>query len=356
MNKITEYADRFIDFAPSAAAIVVAIIVLWVIHWMLQRRLSDVSEQGFKRPLITLVISLVGLLAVILLLPISDSSRGQLLSLLGILLSAAIALSSTTFLGNIMAGMMLRGVRTMRPGRFVEIDRHFGRVTQRGLFHVEIQGEDRNLTSLPNMYLATNPVKTYRADGVIVAAEVSLGYDANRDRVNEALSEAALAAGLTEPYVHVLNLGDFSVTYRISGLLEDVKTLISTRSKLRELMLDALHGKGIEIVSPTFMNTRALDPEQKIRPDRVFAKSHSEEEPIAESLVFDKADEAESLERLRQSLAAVEESIKQAELQLKETDSAHLKREIEARQSWLKTRLDALQEVIQEREKENEKE
>jgi len=70
----------------------------------------------------------------------------------------------------------------------------------------------------------------------------------------------------------------------------------------------------------------------------------------------DKADEAESLERLRQSLAAVEESIKQAELQLKETDSTHMKREIEARLSWLKTRLDALQEVIREREKENDKE
>jgi small-conductance mechanosensitive channel len=354
MDTITQYADKLIELAPSAAAIVVVIVVLWVIHWLLVRRLANLSEQGFKRPAITLVISLVGLLVIVLLLPISDSSRGQLLSLLGILLSAAIALSSTTFLGNIMAGMMLRGVRTMRPGRFLEVDRHFGRITQRGLFQVEIQGEDRNLTSLPNMYLATNPMKTYRDDGVIVAAQVSLGYDVERDKVNQALLEAAQTAGLSDPFVHIIELGDFSVTYRVNGLLEDVKTLISTRSRLRELMLDSLHQVGIEIVSPTFMNTRALDPTQQVRPSHQPVTPSAEREPVAESLIFDKADEAESLERLRQSLQAVEENLQQADAQLKETDNPHMKREIEARQSWLATRKETLQEIIKEREKEQE--
>ena len=90
MERLTQYVEKLIDLAPSAAAIVVVIVLLWMINRLLQRRLSELSEQGFKRPLITLVISLAGVLAVILLLPVSESSRGQLLSLLGILLSAAI--------------------------------------------------------------------------------------------------------------------------------------------------------------------------------------------------------------------------------------------------------------------------
>jgi small conductance mechanosensitive channel len=356
MERLTQYVEKLIDLAPSVAAIVVVIVLLWVINRLLQRRLSELSEQGFKRPLITLVISLAGVLAVILLLPVSESSRGQLLSLLGILLSAAIALSSTAFLSNIMAGFMLRSVRIMRPGRFLEVGEYFGRVTQRGLFHVQIQGEDRNLISLPNMYLAITPMKNYRDDGVIVSAEVSLGYDAGREQITNALSEAAIAAGLTEPYVHVMELGNFAVTYRINGLLEDVKLLISTRSKLREMVLDTLHGAGIEIVSPTFMNTRALDPDQPIRPDQASVRPQAEKEPIAEALIFDKADQAESLERLRQSLAAVQQGLEQAQVQLKETESPRMKREIEARKSWLTTRLEALQETIQEREKDNEQE
>ncbi|MGB8329288.1 MAG: hypothetical protein WCE62_04110 [Polyangiales bacterium] len=45
--------------------------------------------------------------AAALQLPIGDAPRGQLLSLLGLLVTAAIALSSTTLLGNAMAGIML---------------------------------------------------------------------------------------------------------------------------------------------------------------------------------------------------------------------------------------------------------
>ena len=41
-------------------------------------------------------------------------------------------------------------------------DTLFGRVTERGLFHTEIQTEDRDLVTLPNLYLVTNPVKVVR--------------------------------------------------------------------------------------------------------------------------------------------------------------------------------------------------
>jgi len=55
-----------------------------------------------------LALSIVALLMVIISSPLSDAPKGQLLSLVGMLLSAAIALSSTTFLGNAMAGVTYR--------------------------------------------------------------------------------------------------------------------------------------------------------------------------------------------------------------------------------------------------------
>ena len=45
-------------------------------------------------------------------------------------------LSSTTFIGNIMAGLMLRVVRSFRPGDFVHVGDYFGRVSEQSLFHV----------------------------------------------------------------------------------------------------------------------------------------------------------------------------------------------------------------------------
>ena len=156
---------------------------------------------------------------VILTLPVSETTIGQLLGLIGILLSAVIALSAMTFVGNIMAGLMLRAIKNFRPGDFVRVGDHFGRISERGLFHIEIQTEDRDLTTLPNQYLVTNPVKVIRSSGTLVTADVSLGYDVSRVVVERVLLEAATDAELKEPFVYVIGLGDFSVAYRIAGLL-----------------------------------------------------------------------------------------------------------------------------------------
>lgn len=51
-----------------------------------------------------------------------------------------------------------------------------------------------------------------------------------RDRVYDLLLQAAGETRLKEPFVQVLELGDFSVTYRVAGLLSEVKQVISTRS------------------------------------------------------------------------------------------------------------------------------
>ena len=131
-----------------------------------------------------------------------------------------------------MAGMMLRAVRSFRPGDFIRVGDYFRRVSEQGLFHVEIQTEDRDLTTMPNLYLVTNPFKVIRSSGTIISAEVSLGYDIPRTKIESLLIEAALAVQLEEPFVLVTELGDFAVTYRISGLFPKVKHILSTRSAL----------------------------------------------------------------------------------------------------------------------------
>jgi small-conductance mechanosensitive channel len=251
---------------PLGAAILGVVVILFAARYLLEKRYAERPGYGLRRQVITLSLSFIGLLVVIMTLPISDTSIGQLLSLIGILLSATIALSAPTFVGNIMAGMMLRAVRSFRPGDFIRVGNYFGRVSEQGLFHVEIQTEDRDLTTMPNLYLVTNPVKVIRSSGTIISAEVSLGYDIPLKKIENALIEAALAAQLEEPFVLVTALGDFAVTYRVSGLLPKVKHVLSTRSALHVQMLDKLHEGGVEIVSPTFMNTRAITDKKRFVP------------------------------------------------------------------------------------------
>ncbi|MDT8421866.1 MAG: mechanosensitive ion channel [Desulfuromonadales bacterium] len=263
-------------------------------------------ERSIHRQVVMVITTLIALIGLIVLLPIDDALRGQILSLLGILLSATIALSSTTFLGNALAGVLLRNVRSFRTGDFIYINEQFGRVSGRGLFHIEIQTRDRDLVTLPNLYVTNNPVKVIRDSGTMVSAEVSLGYDVPRGRIETLLAQAARESGLEDPFVHIMQLGDFSVHYRVNGMLTDVKQLLSARSRLNGAIIDTLHNEGIEIVSPRFMNTRDVAEQTFIaRPDTAAAGASETKDP--EGIIFDKAEKAATLEEQKACLSELEQ-------------------------------------------------
>lgn len=311
--------DTLLSLAPSALVLVLTIVIAAALRAWMDRSRSAATTHRTRNQVILLTVTILGLIVVILMLPVSDEFRREILRLIGIVLSAGIALSSTTFLGNLLAGLMLRAVRNFRAGDFISVEDHFGRVSERGIFHTEIQTEERSLVTLPNLYLVTNPVTTVRSSGTIVSATVSLGYDVPRLRVEELLRQAAVRADLEDPFVVTQELGDFSVTYRVAGLLTEVKSLISARSRLRGAVLDCLHAGGVEIVSPNFMNQRVLAP------DRVFIPSSGSEQaaeieaeaPVPENILFDKADRAEETEKIARTIGSVSEELRAVEVELK---------------------------------------
>ena len=294
--------------------IATVLLGLWLSHWLLLKHSGVHSGNHMPRQLIFMVVVAVGIVLIILALPVPDSTQNQLLSLLGLVLTGVIAFSSTTFVANIMAGVMLRSVRSFRTGDFIRVADHFGRVTERGLFHIEIQSEERDLITLPNLYVASNPVKVVHSSGTIVSCDLSLGYDLPHYKITPLLKQAAQQVGLKEPFVHLRELGDFAISYRICGFYEEVKQLLSKRSELRTQVLDNLHGAGIEIVSPTFMNQRQVNDDTFTAPPQ-RAKNSDLSAANAETMMFDKAERAEKLEALKKELAELREADKQVEAQ-----------------------------------------
>lgn len=312
MQSILDVLSRALPLLPSVAVIAAAVAASLAVRRVLgDRNPGAQTQHRFRLQITNLTIALVATLVLLVVLPVDATLRGQLLSLFGIVLSATIALSSTTFVGNIMAGMMLKAVRNFRSGDFIEVGEHFGRITSRGLLSTEIQTEYRDLVTLPNLHLVTNPVKVVRTSGTLVSAEVSLGYDVPHEQVERLLCDAATDAGLVEPATLVMELGDFSVTYRVLGLLEEVKHLLTTRSRLRCAMLDRLHGDDVEIVSPAFTNRRTLDPASRVIPERIAAPpaTPAPQESVVEDVAFDKAEEAETLEQLEAEHRRIREAI-----------------------------------------------
>ena len=145
------------------------------------------------------------------------------------------------------------------------------------------------------------------------------------------------------------------MTYRIAGLLKEVKQLISARSRLREMVLDSLHKGRIEIVSPTFMNTRALSERKAFIPDEEVTAGEVEkgkEKSAPENIVFDKAEQAESLEKMRQRYETLGDEINAVKERLKETADGTLKDELKLHKEWLEKRREKLAEIIKKKENE----
>jgi small conductance mechanosensitive channel len=337
----------------TAAIVMVGVValVITVSNWLLLRGKRRSSSAGrIARQLAFFAVCCFGAVTIVLALPLEDNLRGQMLSLAGLVFTAVVGLGSTTLFSNAMAGFMLRSMHGFRAGDFIEVEGELGRVTERGLFHTEIQIESSDLMTLPNLYLATRPVQVIRGSGTQVAGDVSLGYDVSHVRVAELLVQAAERAGLDEPFVRVMELGDFSISYRVSGRFEEVKHLLSARSKLHTAMLDSLHEGGVEIVSPTFMNQRALDPSGAVVPEQQRSRSQplssTEESGEAEAIIFDKAEQAERLEELAESRTKLEEAAKEADVAAGKASGVEVD-DLKRQAADLRARVAAIDEELQ---------
>ena len=296
---------------------------------LLERQAKGQTDKALIKSIVLFTIAFIGIISVILALPMDPDQKGQITSLIGIVLSAVLGLSSTTFIGNALAGISLKMRNSFKPGDFIEVDDIFGRVTEQGLFHTEIQTVDRDLTTLPNMTLATNSVKVTRQSGTIISAECSLGYDVNRLKIEEALLDAAERCELKDPFVHIITLGDFSIVYKVHGLLDNVKSIVSARSRLTGHVIDALHDADIEIVSPNFMNQRQVGETVFIPKTYRTNNVAVLEENTPENVIFDKAEEAENIEKRKELLAQMEEKIKKENEVLKTVDDEVQKQQLE---------------------------
>lgn len=242
------------------------------------------------------------------MLPLELEVKNQILSLL----RPVIALFSTALVSNAMAGVMLRITHEFRGGDFIEVDTLVGRVTDLGIFHTEVQ-----LVSLPNLLLSQKAVKVTRRDGTFINLALSIGYMVSHQEVEKALLEAANRCKLTDSFVFVEAFLDHAIRYRLYGMLSESGERLSKTSELHKSVLDVFCEEGIEIASPALMDRREYDTAVQYFPKIGKKNQTRKEATIVEELVFDKADEAQSLEELKEAQTRLSKSLEKLDAKQK---------------------------------------
>jgi small-conductance mechanosensitive channel len=330
------------EYTPAVATLIIGSFSLLVLS-RLSQRAAEIDGRSLILQLVFWGSGLAVIVALIVALPLEADVRGQILSLIGVVLTAIIALSSTTFVSNAMAGIMLQATRPFKPGDFILVNGVFGRVTRRALVSTRIQTETRDFTNLPNLLLVTHPVTVQHREGTIIQADVSLGYDIHHSLAEHELLKAAASAGLTDPYVLVAELLDHAVVYRAAGFLEDVVNPLTARSQLRQKMLDELHAAGIEIASPNIVAQRQQSGDTQTLPEKVLAKVARNPVQKPETKIFDRAHAAANTEAVREEIREIkaeidtqEEQIKTASDEMRASEALVLE-SLEQRLTWLES-------------------
>jgi len=229
-----------------------------------------------------------------------------------------------------------------------------GRVTGISLYHTEIQLVTRDLVAIPNSVLAQKAVRVTRQSGTFVNASVSIGYDELHGNVEAALKRAAEECDLTEVFVIVEELMDHAIGYRVYGLLEDSSQLMTKTSQLNKSVLDTLHQEGMEIASPGLMNQRRYEQQNRFVPSATMPAVKAAAEADIEGIAFDKAEQAESIEKLYAEQEKLHQSLSAIGDKSEQDTTVETKEQVEQRESAVRKRVEQIEGEIEAREKDKE--
>ncbi|MBD3203396.1 mechanosensitive ion channel [Candidatus Woesearchaeota archaeon] len=228
--------------------------------------------------------------AIVLILTGLPGISNNIVRLIGVVIGAIVAFSSSTLIANFMSGILLKIIEPYKEGDMVKLKNIFGKVYHIGLLHTEVQTPFREIVNVPNLVTISDIITNYTKGGYLINVDVSIGYDISHNKVEDMLLHAMKLTGLSEPFVLVTDLGSYAVKYRAKGIIRDVTKIISTESRLRKKILDEFSINDIEILSPFYVNMKNVPYNKCImaqNPGKAPAKI-GEKKP--EEVMYERAD------------------------------------------------------------------
>lgn len=217
----------------------------------------------WAKPTFAIIRFIVYAFMFVVIFPYLPGSNSVVFKGVTIFLGFLFSLSSSSTIGNIMAGISMTYMRPFLVGDIVKIGDVYGQVTEKSLIVTRLLTIKNENVTIPNSMLINTYVKNLtRAgrNGLLLHTEVTIGYDAPWRKVHELLIAAAKATkgcmAEHEPFVLQIGLNDFYVTYQINMYTQDYLNITQTYSELHQNIQDKFFEAGMEIMSPHFTSLR----------------------------------------------------------------------------------------------------
>ncbi|MBD3262154.1 MAG: mechanosensitive ion channel [Candidatus Altiarchaeales archaeon] len=223
--------------------------------------------------------------AFILILVFTPGVNQHVIALLGIGIGVVVSLSSTTTIGNAVAGIIIYLTRPIHEGDRVEITGVLGDVVNLELMYVHLKTIKDEIVSIPSLQVLNNKIINYsQLDSTIIYVRLSLGYDIEPRQVEELLIKSALETeGILKdpkPFILIRGLDNFTVTYELNAYTDKPQSMVDLKSSMRRNILNTFACDRVQIMSPTYVNIKERMGVDKIIPEHI--SSYFEKQCVSE--------------------------------------------------------------------------
>lgn len=174
----------------------------------------------------------------------------------GAVFAVAIGFAMQTVTQSFVAGVLLLGERTIRPGDVLALDGKIVKVRRLGIRATVVETLDGEHILVPNDTLVREKITnlSYEHSDVRVSVRVGVAYETDLERAQVVLEEAARtmngAASDREPVIFLEDFADSSVVFRVCAWLSDPWASARFSSDLRFAVWRALKKSEITIAFP----------------------------------------------------------------------------------------------------------
>ena len=262
-----------VDYIPDLITIIIICIAIHYLIKLFKYLSNEVATERLKipgfypdwaHPTFNIVRFLLYAFMIAMIYPYLPGSDKGVFQGISVFVGLIISLGSSTVIGNVIAGWVITYMRPFRKGDRIKLNDTVGDIIEKTPLVTRIRTAKNEIVTMPNSFIMSSQSINYSRSahefGLILHAEVTIGYDVPWRLVHRMLIEAALRTPgiLHEPQPFVLETGlnDWYPVYQINAYTRDAQRMGPIYSDLFQNIQDRFNEEGVEIMSPTYIAAR----------------------------------------------------------------------------------------------------
>jgi len=219
----------------------------------------------FARPTYKITRFLIIILTIVIAFPYLPLSNSPAFKGISVFLGVLFSLGSSSFVSNIVSGIMITYMRPFKVGDRVKIADTMGEVIEKTLLVTRIKTLKNVYIAIPNSLILGTHITNFsfmnKEVPIILHTTVTIGYDVPWKTVHELLLNSVSTVGsilkTPKPFVLQTKLSDFYIEYEVNAYTNYVDGMPHSYSQIHQNIQDQFRQANIEILSPHYRVERS---------------------------------------------------------------------------------------------------